>query len=137
MKIKDSLPHIVDQIFFDSQSLNLFFRFLLFYSFERFSHQHLQMVFHWGLWDSESPQISRIQLSILPDINNAVVWKITTCTVISKSSSHFINPFETLTSTWITIGFTVPFVFHSFFFYFSSKVQVLSHFLLSYFLPCG
>ena len=32
------------------------------------------MVFHWSLSDSKFPQVSRTLLSILADLNNAVVW---------------------------------------------------------------
>ena len=49
------------------------------YSFESFSHQHLLMVFHRGLSDSKSPQISRTLLCILVDRNNTVVWMVSTC----------------------------------------------------------
>ena len=42
-------------------------------AFSSFSHQRQQMVFHWSLSDSKSPQISRTLLSILADLNNAVV----------------------------------------------------------------
>ena len=38
------------------------------------SHQCSLVVFHWSLSDSKSPQISRILLSILVDLNNAAVW---------------------------------------------------------------
>ena len=38
-----------------------------------FSRQRLQMIFHWSLSDSQSPQVSRTLLSILADLDNAVV----------------------------------------------------------------
>ena len=50
------------------------------------------MVSQWSLSDSKSPQDSRAFLSILNDLNNAVVWMISTCILISKSSSIFIKP---------------------------------------------
>ena len=50
------------------------------------------MVFHGILSDSKSPQVSKTLLSILADLNNAVVWMVSTCSLISKSSSPFINP---------------------------------------------
>ena len=49
----------------------------------------LLMVFHWSLNDSKSPQISRTLLSILTNLNNAVVWMVFTCPLISKFSSLF------------------------------------------------
>ena len=54
-----------------------------------FSHQCSQMVFH--LSDSKFPQVYRILLSIQADLNNAVVWIVSTCPLISKSSSPFIH----------------------------------------------
>ena len=36
--------------------------------------------------DSKSTQVSRTLLSILADFNNAVVWVVSTCPLISKSS---------------------------------------------------
>ena len=38
-----------------------------------FSHQRLLTVFRWSMSDSNSPQVSRMFLSILTDINNAVI----------------------------------------------------------------
>ena len=60
---------------------------LLFHSFESFSYQRSLMVSHWSLRDNKSPQVSRTLLSILADLNNTVVWLVTTCLLISKSSS--------------------------------------------------
>ena len=34
------------------------------------------MAFYWGLSDNESAQVIKILLSILADLNNAVVWMI-------------------------------------------------------------
>ena len=72
------------------------------------------MVFHWGLSDSKSPQISRTLLSILVDLNNVVVWVVFTCPLISKFSSSFNNPSLTVPKAPITIGINVTFMFHSF-----------------------
>ena len=44
------------------------------------------MVFHWGLSDSKSPQVSRTHLSILAVFNNAVVWMVSTRPPTYKSS---------------------------------------------------
>ena len=65
---------------------------LLFYSFESFSYQRYLMVFHWGLSDSKSPQVSSTLLSLLAVLNNAADWMVSSRLVISKSSSPFINP---------------------------------------------
>ena len=72
------------------------------------------MIFHWSLRDSKPPQVSRILHSILADLNNAVVWMVSTRPLISKSSSPFINPLMAVPSVPITIGINVIFMFHSF-----------------------
>ena len=54
------------------------------------------MVFHWSLSDSKSPQVSRTLLSILADLNNAVVWIVSTWPPTSKSSSLFNNTLITV-----------------------------------------
>ena len=89
------------------------------------------MVFHWCLSDSKSPQISKTFLGILVDLNNTVVWIVSTCPLISKSSSPFTNPLVTVPRVPMTIGKTVTFMFHSFF-RFSRKVLV-SIFLFVFF----
>ena len=47
------------------------------------------MVSHKYLSESKSPQISRTLLSILADLNNAIVWMVSIRPLISKSSSPF------------------------------------------------
>ena len=44
-----------------------------------------------SLSDSKSPQVSRTLLSILTVLNNAVVWMVSYCPLISKSSCLFIE----------------------------------------------
>ena len=75
--------------------------------------------------DSKSPQVSRTILSILGDINNAVVWTVSTSPVISKSSSPCTNPLVTISRAPITIGITITFMFHSFF-QFPSKIEIFT-----------
>ena len=53
------------------------------------------MVFHWSLSDNNSPQVSRTLLSILANLNNAVIWMVSTRPPMSKSSSSIINPLVT------------------------------------------
>ena len=67
------------------------------------------MVFHWGLSDSKSPQVSWILLSILVDLDNAIVWMVFTCPLISKSPNPFTNPSGISSSAPIKIGITVTF----------------------------
>ena len=74
------------------------------------------MVFSWNLSDIKSPQVSRTLLGILADLNNAVVWMVSTRPFISKSSSAFANPSVTVQRALITIGIAVIFMFHSFFY---------------------
>ena len=87
------------------------------------------MASHRSLIDSKSPQVSNTLLSILADLDNAIVWKLSTRPLISKSSSPFTNPLVTVRRATITIDITVTFMFHShlnslarsrhFFFFFS------------------
>ena len=72
------------------------------------------MVFHWSLSD-KSPEVSWTLLSILADLNNVVVWMVSTRPIISKSSSPFTNPLVTVPRAPITIGIIVTFMFYSFF----------------------
>ena len=73
------------------------------------------MVFHRSLRDNKSFQVSRTLLSILADLNNAVVWMVSSRLVISKSSSPCTNPLVTVPRAPITIDIIVTFMFHSFF----------------------
>ena len=73
------------------------------------------MVFHWGVSDSKSPQVSKTLLSILALLNNAVIWMVSTRPPTSKSSNPFSNPLVTVPNAPITIGIIVTCMFHSFF----------------------
>ena len=72
------------------------------------------MVFHKSLSDSESPQVSRILLSILAVLNSIVVWIISTRPPTSKSYSPFDNPLVTVPKAPITTVLIVTFMFHNF-----------------------
>ena len=54
------------------------------------------MVFLWSLSDSKSPQVYSNILSIVADLSNALVWKVSTWTFISMSFSLFSNPSVTI-----------------------------------------
>ena len=69
------------------------------------------MVFYWSLSNSKSPQVSRTLLSILADLNNDVVWIVSTRLLISQPSSPFNDPLVTVTSASITIGMTVNYYY--------------------------
>ena len=91
------------------------------------------MVFHWSLSHSKSSQDSRTLLTLLDCLNSAEVWMVSTSPLISNFSRPFISPLVTVLITPITIVITVSCIFHSFFFQFPSKVQVLI-FLFALFL---
>ena len=105
---------------------------LVFYSLRIFLLQCILMVFHWNLSNKMSPQVSRTLLSILVDLNNVVVWMLST-RLLSMSSSPCTNPLVTVPRAPITIGITVTFILHRFFFFqFPNEVQVLI-FLFAFF----
>ena len=68
------------------------------------------MVFVWRLSDCKSRQVSRTLLSILADLNIAVVWIVFTRSLISKFSGPFMSPLVTVSSMPITIGITITFI---------------------------
>ena len=65
---------------------------------------------------------SNTLLNILAHLSSAVVWMISTCPLIYKSSSSFTNPLRIDPSIPITIGITVTFIFHSIFLVFSRGI---------------
>ena len=81
------------------------------------------MGFHWNLSDCKCPKIFRTLLSILADLNNAIVWMVLILPLISNSSNPFAKPLGTVLSAPTTMNITVTFKFHTFF-QSSSKVQV-------------
>ena len=89
------------------------------------------MVFHWKLIDNKSPGVSRTLPSILAILNNVVVWMVSTCLLISKSSSPFNNHLVTVPKAPITSGIILTYMFHSLF---NSLVRssYLSFFSLSF-----
>ena len=97
---------------------------LSFYSFKSFSYQCKLMIFQWNLSDT------RTLLSIPADLNSAVIWMVSTCLLISKFSSPCNNPMVTVLSSPITIGITITFMLHIFF-YSQVRSRYLSLFLLS------
>ena len=57
------------------------------------------MISHWSLRDNTSPQVSKTLLSILADLNNSVVWIVSTRLLISKSPSFCTDPFGDCTKS--------------------------------------
>ena len=104
----------------DSKSLQIF-RTLLsilvyyFFLFLEFFTPALADDFHRNLCDNKSPQISWTLQGILSDLNDAVVWMVSVCFLIYKSSSLFTNPLEIVPSVSVTVGITVTFMLHSYF----------------------
>ena len=86
------------------------------------------MVFYWNPasnWrNCKSPQITGSLLTLLVDLNNTVAWIVSSCSVISQSSSPCTNP--------VTIGITITFMLHSSFFSSPTRSRYLSLFLLSF-----
>ena len=78
-----------------------------------FSLQPKLMVFHWSLMVRKSPQVSWTFLSILTDLNNAVVWMVSARPLIFNSSSLLNKPLGIVPSAPVTIGITDNFMFHS------------------------
>ena len=95
-----------------------------------YSHQRYLMAFHWSLINRKSPQISRTLLSILVDLNNAVVWIVYAPHFISRSSRPFINPLMVV-RRGIRINITMTFIFHCYFSSLASS-KYLSFFSLSF-----
>ena len=94
------------------------------------------MVFNWSPSDSRSLRVSWTLLSILADLNNAVVWMVSIPQPISNSSSSPTKPLVTVPSPPITIDIILTLIFHNFF---SSQAgsKSLSLFSLSfYFVIC-
>ena len=69
------------------------------------------MVSHWSFSDSKSPQVSRTLLSIQADLNNAVVWMVSTRPLISKSSRPFINSLVTCGECFGEVRYFRPTIF--------------------------
>ena len=73
------------------------------------------MVFYWSLSDSKSPQVSRIFLTILADLSNAVFWTVSTSPAIFNSSTPATNHLVTVPKAPITIGIIIAFMLYSLF----------------------
>ena len=87
------------------------------------------MVFHWGLCDKKSHQVSWTFLSILAVLSNTVIWIVSTRPPTFKFSRPFSNPLFIVPK--ITISTTVTLMFHSFF-NFLARSRYLSFFSQSF-----
>ena len=99
-----------------------------FFTSGEFSHKRNLLCFPWGLSDGKS-QIFRT-LSIMADLNDALVWIVSILPTISKCFNLLSNPLGTIPSALTTISITVT---HRFF-KFSGKIQVFVYlFVFFYF----
>ena len=73
------------------------------------------MVYHWSFSDWKSPQVSATVLTILSDLNNAVLRMVSSCHLISMSSNSFTNSLEIDLTASTIICMTVNFTFHIYF----------------------
>ena len=89
-----------------------FFFFLLIWEF--FTSALADGFFFSSFSDSRSTQIFRT-VSMQADLNNVVLWMVSTYPQISKSFNPSTNSLVTLPSAPITISITVTFMFSSFF----------------------
>ena len=71
------------------------------------------MIFHWSPSDSNFPQVSRTLLSILADLNNAVVCMVSILSLISISPSFFFELLGNVPSITIALVFQNLFSFLS------------------------
>ena len=55
---------------------------VVFYSFRGFPFSVSWLIFPWSLGESKRPQVSRTLINILVNLRNAVVWMVSTITLI-------------------------------------------------------
>ena len=87
------------------------------------------MVFHGSLSESKFPEVSKIRLIILPNLNNAIVWMVSARSQISISFNPFSNLlglFRAHQLKWYHCHIHVPYFFSS-----QEKSWYLSLFSLS------
>ena len=73
------------------------------------------MVSHWSFSDSKFSQVSRTFLSIVPNLNNAVVSMVSTSPLISMSSTPCTRLLVTVQRAPITIGITFILMLYCFY----------------------
>ena len=75
------------------------------------SQQCLLVGFHWNLSDRKSPQVSWILLSILADLNDAVVWTVLILPLIFNCSNPLCNLLGIISTAPTTIDITITCIF--------------------------
>ena len=94
-------------------------------------HQLKQMVFHWSLCDSKSPQISKTLLNIPADFSSTVLWMVLIILPLNNSLTSILpRLLEIVPRVKNRTGITVTFMFHSFF-----SPLARSKVLLAFLLP--
>ena len=92
--------------------------------------------FAWSLSDSKSLQLSGTFLSILANLNRAVVWIDSVLPQISSSFVLFSRLLGIVLSAPTIIGITVTFIFHIFFSCLA-RSKYSSRFRFSFYLLCS
>ena len=64
--------------------------------------------FHWSLSDSKSPQVSRTRPTILANLNNGVVWMVSTCPLIFKFPRPLTGPLGTVPNPQLQMVSPLP-----------------------------
>ena len=107
---------------------------LFYYNFTpgKFSHICLLMAYQWSLSNNKSPRVSRTLLSILADLNKAVVWMILISPPISNSSSLFLKLFGNVPTEPNTNYITINLMFQRFFFCSLARFEYLYFFWFSF-----
>ena len=77
-------------------AITVSFMLLLLFPLERFSYQRQTMFSLGSPIDLKSPQVSTTLLRILAALNNAVVWMVSTRSLIFTFSSPSVNPLVTV-----------------------------------------
>ena len=90
------------------------------------------MVFHLSVTDRNNPRVSKALLIILDDLENAVVWTVSTCLLISWSSPNLL---DIVPSTHISTISTLPSCSIAFFSFLVGSCNLSPFALL--FLPCS
>ena len=96
--------------------------------FDHVSPGQNMVIIQWNLNDSKSPQITRNLLSILANLNNAVVRIVSILSLIPNFSNLFSKLLGTVLRVSTIIGITFTLLYQSFF-QFSGKVQIFVYLL--------
>ena len=121
-------------VYSDRKSCSRALGFVCFFNFFESFHTSVSWwFFQWSLNDNKSPQVSMTLLSILANLNNAVVQMVSTRHLILKSFSLCTNHLVIVMSAPFTIGYFTQLlsctVFFFFFWFFSFNSLARSRYL--------